>query len=42
MFTGKTAIDAALASGYKELAAKIAFWQCIEMRAKVVKFNSSV
>ena len=27
-------IDAALASGYKELAAKLAMWSCIEIRAQ--------
>ena len=27
-------IDAALASGYKELAAKLAMWSCIQIRAQ--------
>ena len=32
-------IDAALASGYKELAAKLAMWSCIEIRAQRLALN---
>jgi hypothetical protein len=31
---GSSPIDAALASGYKELAAKLALWSSIELRAR--------
>jgi hypothetical protein len=33
---GKTPIESALASGFKELANKIAFWAAIEWKAKVL------
>lgn len=36
--TGLTPIDSALNGGYKELAAKIAYYSCVEMRAKVLYY----
>ena len=33
---GKTPIESALASGFKELANKIAFWAAIEWKANVI------
>mmetsp|Transcript_1052 Transcript_1052/g.1172 ORF Transcript_1052/g.1172 Transcript_1052/m.1172 type:complete len:368 (+) Transcript_1052:177-1280(+) len=31
---GHSAIDAALSAGYKEIASRLAFWSCIELRSK--------
>jgi hypothetical protein len=33
--TGRSPIDLAITSGFKELAAMIAMWSCMELRAKV-------
>jgi hypothetical protein len=34
-FQGKTPIESALASGYKELALKITAWSCVDFKLKV-------